>query len=187
MKLWLIFVACLFVWQGSAKAMTPDEVSIDEHAVVMPLGRVLLINRIDFIGAIIFVRNEEKMDYVSSKYEIFEYEKGGGFRKIIAGEIFRNTPQESFWYNLRSLFLHDIGKAGRIKLRSFVLFADAGDESHSTVCFWDGAAKPDVKVRLAPTPWRDIREVKLSDPRIIWFGHDKGRERKVIPIDKIWD
>jgi len=40
---------------------------------------------------------------------------------------------------------------------------------------------------MAPTPWPQIKEVKLSDPRIRWFGYDEKRKWKVIPIDNIWD
>ncbi len=168
--------------------MTPNDVSIDGQAVVMPVGRVLLIERNDFRGAIKFVHNEIKEDGVYSKYELYERGEKGDFRKIKEGELFRKITKKNLWHNIRSLFFHDIGsKAGRLTLKSFVLMADAWDELHSTVYFWDGDARPDVKVRFAPTPYKEIGEVKLSYPLIRWFSYDEKRERRVVPIDKIWD
>jgi hypothetical protein len=40
---------------------------------------------------------------------------------------------------------------------------------------------------MAPTPWTEIGEVKLSDPRIRWFAYDDKESWKVIPIEKLWD
>jgi hypothetical protein len=40
---------------------------------------------------------------------------------------------------------------------------------------------------MAPTPWKEIEEVNLYDPRVRWFTYDEKRERKIIPIERIWD
>jgi hypothetical protein len=183
----LIAVSILSLGGGEAVAMDPEEVSVDGQAVVMPIGRVLLIGREGFVGAVKFLENEKKKDGLYSKYESFQFEKGS-FTKIKEGVISLKIPK-GFWYNLRTFFFHDppYSFADKLTFTSFDLFANAADDFHSTVCFWDGAANPDLKVRLAPTPWRDIGEVQLSDPRIRWVGLDKGRERRVTPIDKIWD
>lgn len=188
MKLFLFFiVASIFsLGQGEVMAIMPDEVSIDGQAVVMPVGRILLVSRGNFAGAVKFLHNEQRKDGVNSKYIYFEYENGA-FRKKREGVIFRKISKQSFWYNLRTFIFHDIPSSDKIKFRSFELTADAADDFHSTVCFWDAAAKPDVHVRLAPTPWKEVEEVNLLDPRIRWFGHDKKRERMVVPIEKIWD
>ena len=76
-------------------AITPDEVSVDGQAVVMPIGRVLLISRDNFVGATKFLHNEKRKDGVYSKYEYFEYENGA-FRKSKEGVIFRKIPKQSF-------------------------------------------------------------------------------------------
>jgi len=190
MKMTVCFiVASIFLGQGEAMAIMPEEVSVDGQAVVMPVGRVLLVRRDNFVGALKFLHNEERKEGVYSKYEYFEYENGA-FRKIREGVISRKIPpSDKWWYKLRTFLFHDIPSsfADKLTFKSFELFAHATDGHHSTVYFWDGAANPDMKVRLAPTPWKEIEKVNLSDPRIIWFGHDDGRERRVIPIDRIWD
>lgn len=190
MKMMVFFiVASIFsLGQGKAMAIMLDEVSIDGQAVVMPIGRVLLISRDNFVGAVKFLHNEERKDGLYSKYENFEYENGA-FRKIREGVVFRKIPKKSFWYNLRSFIFHDIPSsfADKITFKSFELYSNAADEFHSTVCFWDGAARPDVKVRLAPTPWMDILEVDLKDQKLRWFMHDKNRKQMIVHIDKLWD
>ncbi|HAR49063.1 hypothetical protein ER57_06780 [Smithella sp. SCADC] len=40
---------------------------------------------------------------------------------------------------------------------------------------------------LAPTPWTDIKDVNIKDPRIKWYRDDEKRERVFIPIDKLWE
>lgn len=167
-----------------------EEVGISSFSIAMPLGRMLLIGRDNFMGAVKFLNNQEKPDgSIDSKYECFEYEKGG-FRKVKEGEVSLRKPSTGFWAKLKGfLSFHEnpLKMAGApLELRNFSLFAEAWKE-HSTVYFWDAAAKPDVKVRLAPTPWKEIGEVNLSDPRIRWFAYDQERNRKVVPIDEIWD
>ncbi|GAB6269155.1 MAG: hypothetical protein STSR0002_18970 [Smithella sp.] len=40
---------------------------------------------------------------------------------------------------------------------------------------------------LAPTPWTDIKDVNIKDPRIKWYKYDEKRERFFIPIDNLWE
>lgn len=183
----ICLIASLLFHPQEALALSPADVSVDSQAVVMPVGRVLLVKRENFLGAILFSHNEVRPDGIHSKYKTFESVKGD-FGKIGEGEIFRGEAKKGFFFNLRNFFFHDIGRIGEIKIKSFVLYVDAMNEFHSTVYFWeDGKAKPDVKIFLAPTPWKEIGEVNLSDARIRWFAYDKQRNRKVVAIDEIWD
>jgi hypothetical protein len=192
MKRVMLFIAAvsiLSLGQGEAMAIMPDEVSVDGQAVVMPVGRLLLVGKDSFVGAVKFLHNEERKEGVYSKYESFEYENGA-FRKIREGVISRKIPpREKWWYKLRTFLFHDIPSsfADKLTFKSFELYAIAADEFHSTVCFWDKAAKPDVNVRLAPTPWKEISEVNLKDQKLRWFMHDNNRQRMVVHIDKLWD
>jgi len=159
-----------------------DGVGIASDCLVMPVGRVLLIGRDNFVEAVKFLQNEERPDGSRySKYEYFEYENG--FKKIGEGEIsFKPSSGKGIFFHESPYKL-----GGPLKLRNFSLFAVAGGKEHSTVYFWSKPNKVDHKVRMAPTPWKEIGEVNLSDPRIKWFSYDKEGEWKVIPIEKIWD
>ena len=161
-----------------------DGVEIVSMCIVMPVGRVLLISRDNFMGAVKFLQNEERPDGTYSKYEYFEYEKSG-FKKVSEGEVLLKKPSSG-----KGIFFHHgpnemVGPP--LKLRNFSLFAHAAGMDHATVYFSNARDKPDLKVRMAPTPWKDILEVNLTDPRIRWFAYDNKENRKFIPIDKIWD
>jgi hypothetical protein len=162
-----------------------DEVGLASNCVVMPVGRVLLISRENFVAAVKFLRNEERSDGIYSKYEYFDYEKGR-FKKVRESEISLKKSSN----NKGGIFFH--GSLNEVagpplKLRDFSLFAHAGELDHAIIYFANAQYRPDLKVRMAPTPWKDISEVNLSDPRIRWFAYDDKETWKIIPIDKIWN
>jgi hypothetical protein len=166
-----------------------DGVGISASCVVMPVGWVLLVERDPFLGAVKFFHNEERTDGIHSKYECFELsKKKGGAKKIGEGEVvFKQTSNKG---SIKDLFFHE-GMSSifgpPLEIGKFSLCSYAVGSSHAAVYFWSKPHKADQKVRMAPTPWKEIVEVNLSDPRIRWFAYDEERERRIIPIDKIWD
>jgi hypothetical protein len=44
----------------------------------------------------------------------------------------------------------------------------------------------DHGIELAPTPWSNVSEVNVFDPRITWYRYDEKRKRVNIPIDQLW-
>lgn len=186
MKTLIVFVllTILITPVMTQERLFKDGVGIVSICIVMPVGRVLLISRDNFMGAVKFLQNEERPDGIYSNYEYFEYEKSG-FRKVREGKVLLKKPSSG-----KGIFFHHGPNemAGPpLKLKNFSLFAHAAGTDHATVYFSDARDKPDLKVRMAPTPWRDISEVNLTDPRIRWFAYDNKESRKVIPIDKFWD
>jgi len=190
MKILIIILLLAIVIQAipamAKQKIFRDGVGIASFCVVTPVGRVLLIDRDNFVGAVKFLQNEERADGTYSKYEYFEYEKGG-FRKVREGEVMLKNPS-------------DVGKGGwffhhgpsellgpPIKIGNFTLCAAAAGLEHATVYFWSKPHKVDQRVKMAPTPWKEIKEVDLPNPQIKWFSYDKEREWKVVPIDKLWD
>jgi hypothetical protein len=163
-----------------------DGVGISSFCVVMPVGRIMLIGRENFVGAVKFLHNEERPDGTYSKYEYFEYEKGA-FRKVRGGEVMLKNPSDAgkggwFFHHGPSELL-----GPPIKIGNFSLCAAAAGLEHATVFFWSKPHKVDQQVKMAPTPWKEIGEADILNPRIRWFAHDEKREWKVVPIDKIWD
>jgi hypothetical protein len=184
MKIFTVFLllAILNTQVMAQQRLFKDGVGIVSDCIIMPLGRVLLISRENFVGAVKFVHTEERPDGTYTKYEYFEYEKGG-FRKVREGELsFKPGSGKGIFFHGSPYKL-----GGPLKLRNFSLFTVGGGREHSNVYFWSAPNKPDLKVRMAPTPWKDISEVNLTNPRIRWFAYDDKESRKVIPIDKIWD
>jgi hypothetical protein len=55
------------------------------------------------------------------------------------------------------------------------------------VSFFEGAATtPDEGIELAPTKWRDVSEINISDPRITWYRYGEARKLAAIPIEDLW-
>jgi hypothetical protein len=179
MKLkFMMFIALtLALWPDLCQAETlgSDMITLAKENLVMPLGRVLLVNRGEWIEAVIFTVNEDKPDGIHSKYEYFEYELSG-FRKIREGDVIYRKIEESWWnyfkYNLLGIHPNPYNFADHLAFKGFQLFISPGYR-HTSVHFWNKAHVVDYQVRLAPTPWKSIEKVNLSDPRIRWFGYDE--------------
>jgi hypothetical protein len=169
----------------------PEHIGIDGHLIVMPLGRILMVKRGEFLAALKFKSNEKKRGALYSEFECFEYIKvREGFVKIKDATISLKEPSKGFFYTLRRILqIHDdpFRYADKIEFKAFELFAHPADDGHSTVYFWNRPNQVDPQVRMAPTPWTQIEEVNLSDPRIKWFGYDEKRNWRVIPIEKLWE
>ena len=192
--MFLLFIGISFTLTKGVMAQEkifPGGVGIYSHCIVMPVGRILMIGRDGFVAALRFVENQKRKEGLSGNYEYFEYAKErGSFLELKKGVISLREPSRGFWAKLKGfLSFHDnpFRYADKIEFKTFELFAHPASGDHSTVYFWNRPNEPDLKVRLAPTVWKGIEEVRLSDPRIRWFGYDEKRTWKVIPIDKLWE
>jgi hypothetical protein len=181
-------VMVLGLGQVMAKDLGPDELILEAEAIVMPVGRILLISRNDFLGGLKFIKNEERPEGMVSKYEYFDCQKGG-FKKQREGEISYRKIEWNWWNTIKFKYLavhpNPFDYADKLEFGKFELFTSVGS-THSTVFFWSKARVIDKVARLAPTPWRDISEVNLNEKRIQWFKHDETRKKRIIQIDKLW-
>ncbi len=166
------------------KPLGSDEIHIAPNGISMPIGRILLIGKGDFLAAVKFTKNEERENGTYSKYEYYEYSQGGGFKKLREGEVYLKKPK--WWHIILNLFNRDYFRYGSsLKFGKFELFAHA-EESHSVVYFGIRPNEADPEVRLAPTPWKEISQV-VMDRRIKWYQYDESRGRKDVLIDKLWN
>jgi len=172
---------------NSGHAYMQEEVSIrPSKCIVMPIGRILLVQRSDFLGAVKFLENEKNEKGEFSRYVYFEHEKGG-WQKVKEDNIAMRKPG-GFYRILGYLGLHlpVHARIKPLKLKGFELFSHPWEEYHATVYFWNYLDSPDPEVRLAPTPWRNIQEVNLSDPRILWYRYENIDQTIRTTIDRIW-
>jgi hypothetical protein len=191
MKTLLVVMSAVLAIPLAARAeqeFSRGDVEISASCVVIPTGRILLVARDAVRGAVIFQKAEERPEGFFSKYESFRIQKEG-IRKLGDGEVeFKRVSSKGF------IFHKGISDAlgPPLKLDNFSLCASpAGPKhelmEHAIVYFWSKPFEVDQKVSLAPTPWKEIGEVNLFDPRIRWFSYDEKRKPSIIPIDKIWD
>jgi hypothetical protein len=162
----------------------PNEVQIAFSGVDMPLGRLLLIRKDSRYCAVKFTRfwTEKAEKEKFAAYEVYCKEDGtGDFSnknvKITEGKASLLRPRGPF-YPLKWQPGNPEVKCGPLKL----LWAYKG-----IVCFFERSDSPgDYGVELAPTPWSDISQVNVLDPRVKWYRYDEQRKRINIPIDKLW-
>jgi hypothetical protein len=175
--------------QAMAEQFTTDAVFLGPDVITMPQGRILLISRNGFVGAINFIENEERSDGWYSKYEYYQYEKSVGFGKFKEGYISFKKMVWNWWNKLLYHYLqfhpNPYDGVDRLVFDKFELIATPG-KTHSSVYFWSKANVVDEKARLAPTPWKEIQEVDLNDKRIEWFKYDETRKGRIIQIDRLW-
>jgi len=163
----------------------PNEVHLAFSGVEVPLGRMLLIRKHSEYCALKFTRcwtdKGEKEKYAA--YEVYYQSDGTGdfFNKNVKffeGKAFC-LPWRGPFYPLK----WQPGKP-EVKCGSLNLLW----EYKGFVCFFERSDEPgEYGIELAPTPWTDIKEVDIKDPRIKWYRYDAKRKNVNIPIDKLWE
>jgi hypothetical protein len=189
MKIFLSLICLLTVGApaalASSSALAPDETKIINQAVFQPLNRFLLIQRGEYLGAVIF--------------DSFEKNNKGEF---IHFRAFRSSPtgwkpdkedtvgERSFkWWEvvLNKLGIHTppLSLIKPLELKDIALMALASpDGKHAIVGFGRSSLDLDPTIKLAPTPWREIKEVNEKDVRLKWFS--AYSPELTAKIDELW-
>lgn len=189
----------------------PSEVGIYSKGVEIPLNRILLIRKENQYCALKFIHAWKEMDEERLKVYANDIKKGG-----IIAESAREASEKKYatyesYYQKDGTqnftgenILRKEGTAALLPLRGpfrpFVYQPGNGCvECGLFKLLWSyktgvvfiplgkGSSMRDYGFELAPTPWIDIKEVNINDPRIKWYRYDEKRERIFIPIDKLWD
>ncbi|NJD69713.1 MAG: hypothetical protein C3F12_11105 [Candidatus Methylomirabilota bacterium] len=167
-----------------------DEVLIAPNSIGMPLGTILLIRESGNYGAVKFTKCwTGKTDYDQhAEYEsYYQGDKTGDFGKSNVKhrkeEVYYKKP--SF-----SIFGHpiSIGDKRDIRCGPIELWW-SGLKCVTTVYFnrHDQKQGDYYGIELAPTPWTDISQVNVFDPRIRWYKYDENRKDVSILVDRLWD
>lgn len=56
----------------------------------------------------------------------------------------------------------------------------------TTIAFFQGIKPQDEGIELAPTKWRDVADININDPKIIWYHFDETRMQIAMPIEDLW-
>jgi hypothetical protein len=190
----IIIVLSLTCWQiGELNALAfyfgesgppgTDDVHIGKTAIVMPLGRILLVGKNSEYCAIKFTKywtGRTGEDHFA-KYESYcQGDKSGNFIKknviLKRGELSFPKPRGigRFAFSLANREI----ECGIARL----LWSGQG-----AVHFYNKKQKQgDYGIELAPTKWTDISHVDVFDPRLRWYKYDEKRRRENIPVDNLW-
>jgi len=171
-----------------------NEVYIGETALVMPLGRIMLVRKNQDYCAIKFTKWWSKNP--SSKPSMFvatgtdEYAM---YESYYRSEKSSDSSDKSWQINTAKLSLPKLRGIGRFAFSFGNKDIKCGNMSVSwggqgALCFNKACQNyGDDGNEFAPTPWTDIKDVNVFDPRIKWFRFDDSRKRVNIPIDTLWE
>src|SRR3972149_7669705 len=159
-----------------------QNVIIAPNAIIMPLGKILLIRKDSDYGTIKFIKmwtGKTKDDRYATYEAYYQDDKTGDFTnknvKFSKDEL--HSPKPSF-----SLFGHPFafGTKEEIKCGTIRLWWSG----RGTVYFFKRDQREgDYGIELAPTPWTDISQVNGFYPRLKWYRYDEQRKRVNIPVD----
>jgi hypothetical protein len=185
-----------------------NEVLIGHACIEVPLGNILLVRKDTHYCALKFTRYWTEIDEKQKEKNV-PYEARGGIdaelarerytKKFAAYEVYyqedgsadfsRSNVVKSehiaSWLPLKGPFRPFIYQPGNshVKCGPFRLVW----AYKKSVCFIpSGKGEGDFGLELAPTPWTEISQVNVFDPRVKWYRYDEKRERVFIPIDKLW-
>jgi hypothetical protein len=206
--LFLIFTKEIFAYSYIEPRPKDDEAAIDLNSVSVPINRIILIRKDTNYCAVRFNKcwtelDEERFktyashadlgsDYIEyvrdiseKKYALYEsYYQGNGTGDF-ANRNVQVTQGKAFWLppvGPARLLTRQPGNTyvicGSYKLgwRYKTFISDIPYKKHPK----------DYGFELAPTPWTDIKEVNVKDPRIKWYRYER-RKTIFIPIDKLWE
>lgn len=164
-----------------------DEVAIHCGAIEIPLKRILLIRKDTHYCAVRFTKFwTEKEKREKEKYATYEaYYQSDGSGNFSNKNVTKIDGKAS-WLPFKGPFRPFIYQPGDsyIKCGPYKLVW----EYKKIVGFGPpDKGRGDFGFELAPTPWRDIKEVNVFDPRVKWYKNDEKRKRIFIPIDKLWE
>jgi hypothetical protein len=169
---------------ASPSDLAPDEAMIIENAIHQPLNCFLLIQRKDYLGAVIFGPLEQSDKGIFIRYRAFK-KSSAGWQLDKEDAIGIRNPK--WWGSMLGMVgIHVPPRIHPLELKDITLMANPRlDGTHAIVYFGrPGTLELDPAIKLAPTPWREIKEVNEKDGRLKWFSAN-GLEQ-VMKIDDLW-
>jgi hypothetical protein len=161
-----------------------NEVHIGKTAIVMPLGKILLVRRGSDYCAIKFLKfwtGITEQDVYATCESYYQGDKSGDFSKkdlkITKDKLSFPKPRGigrlAFSFGNRNIH------CGPLKLE----WAGRG----SVFFYAEDQKEGDYRVELAPTHWTDISQINVFDSRLKWYTYDEKRPRVNIPVDRLFE
>jgi hypothetical protein len=170
------------------RATKPDEVYVAGNYVQTPKGRIILVRKDRGYCAIKYLefwKRDEGRKWYGCYESYYQGDGSGDFSKKNVKH--RKDTVSDFGPGMFFGVFHSWGgdlniKCGPIRLEW------GGGTLHGGVHFSGAGMGSDYKftIELAPTPWTDISQVNVHDPRIWWYGYHTRRWNLYIPLSELW-
>jgi hypothetical protein len=168
-----------------------DDVFITSDGIAMAIGRFLLIRRSQGVCAVRFTRmyrgGDSHPPSVFSSGEESLYADYQWFYMPLGGINFSSRDTKSGHETASMKAPIGIGRFAfgwgnpMVECGPFRL-----SWNYPTNVAYKFMTDPPEEYKLAPTKWRKIGEVQLSDPHLVWYGYEGKRAATYIPIENIW-
>lgn len=156
-----------------------NDVTLSGNSIWMPLNRILLVRKGQEVGAVKFIRD---WFWFTDRIRRAEYESyiwKDSTDRISSENIIKKKETASAIFVISRIYFGN----KEVRCGSIRLFWNGGRNVHF---YAEEQRDGNYGIELAPTPWTDISQVSLSDPRIKWYQYDGKRKRVNIPIDSLW-
>ena len=171
-----------------------NEAHIGQTAIVMPLGYLTLVRQDAKYCAINFTKAwPENTSEVGSMFEASGSDEYAIYNSWYQGDKSGDFSNKNVEFKMDKLLLPKPRGIGRLAFSPGNKEIKCGPikllwSGNGSIHFYSkGQKQGDYGIELAPTPWTDISEVNVRDPRIKWYRYDEQRKRINIPIDKLWE
>jgi hypothetical protein len=171
---------------AASSALAPDETKIIEQAVFQPLNRFLLIQRGEYLGAVIFDSFEKNDKGEFTHFRAFRSSPTGWQPEKEDAIGIRELKWWEYVLGIMGIHTPPLSRIKPLELKGITLMANPSpDGKHAIVYFGPPTSlELDPAIRLAPTPWREIKEVNEKDGRLKWFS--AYSPELTAKIDKLW-
>ena len=161
---------------------TLNEVHIGVNCIIMPLSKLLLVQRDSEYCAIKFTKfwTSKTEEDLFANYELYNLgNKAGDLNK---GNILVNKGELSFPKPSGiGRFAFSFGNK-EIKCGLRRLFWSGKGAVHF---YGENQRQGDYGIELVPTNWGNISEINLSDSYLKWYRYDDKRNRKNIKLNEL--
>ena len=174
-------------WERRATKL--DEVHVTSSYVETPMGRIILVRKDHSYCAInyheFWTRDDGRKRYAS--YESYYQGDGSGDFSKKNVKCRNGTVSSLGPFIFYGLWHSERGelniKCGPIRL------CWGGGKGHGAVYFFGAGMGEEYQytIELAPTPWTDISQVNVHDPRIWWYRYLTRRWNLYIPLPELWN
>jgi hypothetical protein len=194
--LWTALILSSFVLEAAMGAEPLEEVAktharIDWHQIGAPLGRLLLIRKGASTCAVRFSEfhrgnNAKSPTVFNSGHESHHAEYDWYWQADGSGDFRRPNVQSGHG----KLIQKPLQGIGRIAFQTGRVYVRCGPfkllwHYPVSVSFDDkGGCENDI-TELAPTKWKETREVDIGDSSIRWYRCDEDRKSLLIPLDAL--
>ena len=184
----------LAFYYGDAGPPGPNDFHIGKVAIVMPIGRILLVRKDSVYCAIKFLRLwSENSSEISTIFVASGSDEYAICDLYYQGDNTGDFNKKNVEYKKEELSFSKPRGIGRLAFS----FGNKEIKCETISLLWSGKGsvhfygesqkQGDYGIELAPTKWTHISQVNVFDPRLKWLRYDENRKRVNIPVDDLWE